>query len=170
MSGSILARTARWLIGRASVLLPEDLQPWAEALVAEAAVVPDDERPRFVWGAAIALARMTAVRSISGAWSERTPLLNAFMVGLAVALVDANSDTRNPLRVLSLASAALAGCFVPRHGWRAGVLIGLGPPLIATFDASGPYAYDRGDAWFVLPATTLVAAVAGWLSLRVARE
>lgn len=147
-----LGRLARALVRSACATLPNHRRQWGDAVLAELDAEPDGlSQFRFAASATLGLYVITAREAVHARIAHPTSVILAAALGLSAAVVDLTVTSRIPLLLLlGLGSLAL-GMKVPQGAWRWPVLTGGMLPLVILVTGHwGPYANDRGDAWYAL--------------------
>lgn len=158
-----------WLIKAASQALPDLDDAWGDAMGAEVQAIPShSERVAFTVSSLRGLVVIAISRQLRRWQTNALVLLIAASSGILVGAIDVRVDSRWPLRVGVLLSCAAVGWVRPRVARTAGVLAGLGLPLVVTVSGyPAPYQLDRGDMWFPLLPALIIAASAAALRQRL---
>lgn len=165
-------RLAQAILANAAALLPARRRAWGEAVLAEVeAVDPPAARIAFVVSGALGLVRIAGADALRGRLADPRAVAAAALLGLGAAVADLGAATRWPLRIALGGGCLLLGVLVPRAAWRWGLLAGAVLPVIAHLVGfAGPYVHDRGDVWFPLVPSILLAVAGAALGQRTRRR
>jgi hypothetical protein len=138
-------------------LLPPNVRPWAQALIAEQQEITNGWE-RLTWAAGgIVMSVKELLRTLFSDWQA---WLASAVFGIASALVDLHSSTRWPHIILLCTCGFVLASWRPKWAWRWVIVVGLCLPVLVLITNNwGPYSVDRFDVFYGLVPCTVGAVI-----------